>query len=236
MLTRALALMAYLVGIAGAGIFFLYVVGTGAGFFPPLDTTRGPLPWLVNIGLLFAFALQHSGMARQTFKAFLMRWIPAELERSIYVAASGTVVTVLVVFWQPLPGKPIWQGPTWIVAISLLAAVGIGVCCGSFDHARFFGLTYQAEMRGPLRIEGPYRYVRHPLMVGTLIALWAQPIMPRELLMLNAGLTLYMLIAIRLEERDLVREFGDEYLKYRRKVPALIPFRLFGARIAPRER
>ena len=228
MLPRTLALMAYLVGVAGAGIFFVYLVGAGTDFFPPRDTLPGPLPGLINIGLLFAFALQHSGMARQTFKNFVVRWIPAELERSIYVAASGTAVTLLVFFWQPLPGKPIWQGPTWIVAISLLAAIGIGVCCGWFDHAKFFGLTYNAEKRGPLCIEGPYRFVRHPLMVGLLIALWAQPTMPRELLMLNAGLTFYILLAIRWEERDLVREFGEEYEKYRRKVPALIPFRVFG--------
>jgi protein-S-isoprenylcysteine O-methyltransferase Ste14 len=227
MLTRALALMAYLVGIAGAGILFGYVVGTGAGFFPPRDTLRGPLPWLINIGLLFAFALQHSGMARQTFKTFLVRWIPADLERSIYVAASGTAVTLLVFFWQPLPGKPIWQGPTWIIAISLLAALGIGWCCGKFDHATFFGLTYNGDVCGPLRIEGPYRYVRHPLMLGLLIALWAQPIMPPELLLLNIGLTIYILIAIWLEERDLVREFGMAYEEYRRKVPALIPLRVF---------
>jgi len=74
-----------------------------------------------------------------------------------------------------------------------------------------------------LRIVGPYRFVRHPLMVGALVFLWGQPTMPPELLLLNAGLTVYVLVAIRLEERDLVRRYGAAYEDYRRRVPALIP-------------
>jgi protein-S-isoprenylcysteine O-methyltransferase Ste14 len=187
-------------------------------------------PWVINFGWLFLAAGQHSGMARQSFKQWLTRWIPAALERSLYVAVSGILLAALTLGWQPLPGAPLWHGPLWIAALSLLAALGVGLCCGWFDHATFFGLrqawTGNANARSPLRIEGPYRYVRHPLMLGLLIALWAQPIMPPELLMMNVGLTVYILIAIRWEERDLVREFGAEYEQYRRKVPALIPFRV----------
>lgn len=230
MLPRAIAVTAYLVGIAGAGIFFAYVVLTGSGLLPQRDAERGPLPWLINLGLLLMFALQHSGMARRSFKAWFVRGVPAELERSMYVAASGTAAALLICLWQPLPGKPIWHGPIWISAISLLAGLGIGVCCGWFDHASFFGLTQAwtgvAEIRGPLLVAGPYRYVRHPLMLGLLLALWAQPVMPPELFWLNAGMTCYILIAIRLEERDLCRDFGAEYEKYRRAVPMLIPWRV----------
>src|SRR5262249_6362406 len=189
----------------------------------------GPTPWLVNAGWLLLFAVQHSGMARQSFKRWWTQWIPATLERSVYVGASGIVLGALMLGWQPLPGEPLWQRPLAIIPISLLAAVGISACNAWFDHAAFFGLqqawTGKVGTTDRLRIEGPYRYVRHPLMVGLLIAIWAQPIMPPELLMLNAGLTIYILIAIRLEERDLIRQFGIAYLRYRRRVPALIPWR-----------
>ncbi|MSQ94549.1 MAG: isoprenylcysteine carboxylmethyltransferase family protein [Gemmataceae bacterium] len=223
MFALAFAVIAYLIGLAGAGVFFAYVVGTGTGYLPRTEPTAGAGDWGKNVFLLTLFALQHSGMARLTFKQRL-----GVLGRSIYVATSGIVVTALVLFWEPLSGEPVWQGPIWIFAISVLGALGIIACCRWFDHGSFFGLTQawtgESEIRGPLCIEGPYRYVRHPLMLGFLIAIWAQPIMPPELLMMNVELTVYVLIAIPLEERDLVRDFGEEYETYRTKVARLIPF------------
>jgi protein-S-isoprenylcysteine O-methyltransferase Ste14 len=225
---KLLSVAAYLIGVAGVGVFLAYVIGIGTDFWPRGRAIDGMEPWHINLGLLFLFAIQHSGMARQTFKTKLTSLIPPSLERSIYVGASGIMVSAMTYYWQPLPGEPIWHGPIWIVAISL-AALGMGACCGSFDHWTFLGLrqawTGEAEIREPLRIEGPYRFVRHPLMLGLLIAIWAQPIMPRELLMMNAGMTIYILGAIVLEERDLVRQFGEEYENYRRAVPALIPWK-----------
>jgi len=209
---QVFALGAYLIGAGGAVIFFAYVFGSGTGVWPRGDPEEGLFPWLNDIGWLLLFAIQHSGMARQSFKQWLTRWFPAALERSLYVAVSGILLAALTLGWQPLPGEPLWHGPLWTVAISLLAALGIGLCCGWFDHTAFFGVrqawTGNADASSSLRIEGPYRYVRHPLMLGLLIALWAQPIMPPELLMMNVGLTIYILLAIRWEERDLVREFG----------------------------
>ncbi|MBI1833000.1 MAG: isoprenylcysteine carboxylmethyltransferase family protein [Planctomycetes bacterium] len=217
------AVIAYLIGLAGAGFFVAYVVGAGVGLWPREEAEDGQLAVQINFFLLILFAVQHSGMARQTFKQYL-GW----LGRSIYVAASGITLAGLTWFWQPIPGEPSWRGPIWIVGISLAAASATAGCCAWFDHATFFGLTQAwtgaADIRTPLRIEGPYRYVRHPLMLGLLIALWAQPIMPPELLMLNGGLTVYILFAIGLEERDLLREFPEEYEKYRKEVPALIPW------------
>jgi protein-S-isoprenylcysteine O-methyltransferase Ste14 len=232
MATKLAALTAYLIGLAGTGVFFAYVVGAGTGYWPRGVPDHGVLPWAINLGWLLLFALQHSGMARQSFKQWCTRLIPATLQRSLYVAVSGILFAALTLLWQPLPGEPLWHGPLWIVAISLLAGLGAGLWCASFDHTAFFGLrqawTGDAIASGPLRIEGPYRYVRHPLMLGLLITIWAQPIMPPQLLMMNVGLTVYILIAIRLEERDLVREYGVEYEEYRRKVPALIPYRVLG--------
>ena len=224
MLAKLFAVAAYLIGLAGAGVFFAYVVGTGTGFWPPAPAKTAYQSISFNLPLLILFACQHSGMARQAVKQRL-----GSLGRSIYVATSGLVVGALTLMWQPIPGEPIWHGPLWIAVISLLAAVGIGGFCSCFDHATFFGLTQawtgQAEMPGQLCTDGPYRYVRHPLMLGLLVAIWAQPIMPRELLMMNAGMTCYVLVAIRLEERDLARQFGAEYEAYRRRVPMLIPWK-----------
>jgi protein-S-isoprenylcysteine O-methyltransferase Ste14 len=101
--------------------------------------------------------------------------------------------------------------------------IAVAACSVGYNHAAFFGLAYDTTP-GRLRTDGPYRYVRHPLMLGLLLAIWGQPIMPRELLMLNVGMTVYIVVAIRLEERDLVRVFGAEYARYRDTVPALIPF------------
>ncbi|MBI2808102.1 MAG: isoprenylcysteine carboxylmethyltransferase family protein [Planctomycetes bacterium] len=224
MLARVFAVCAYLIGIAGAGFFFIYVIGMGTGHWPRPEESNLSGDWGHNLLLLLLFAFQHSGMARRRFKQRL-----GVLARSFYVAASGIVLTALVLFWQPLPGEPLWQGPTWIVGISLIAAALTGCCVWRFDHASFLGLTQvwtgRAEIPTPLCIDGPYRYVRHPLMLGFLIAIWTQPIMWPELAMMNAGMTIYVLIAIELEERDLVEEFGEAYGTYRRRVPMLIPWK-----------
>ena len=222
--TKLFAGAAYFIGVAGAGVFFVYVVGAGTGYWPQREAKGQQQAILINAALLLLFALQHSGMARQTFK----QRMPAPLERSIYVATSGIILGTLTFFWQPLPGDPIWHGPIWIVAFSILAALGIGGCCAWLGQANFFGWTQAwtgpSATHEPLRVDGPYRYVRHPLMLGFLVAIWAQPILPTTLLMLNAGMTIYVVVAIRLEEQDLVAEFGEEYEKYRNAVPMLIPW------------
>jgi protein-S-isoprenylcysteine O-methyltransferase Ste14 len=223
-LRRVFATFAYLIGIAGAGLFMLYVLASGTGFLPGAEVPKeGVYPWLNNLFWLSLFALQHSGMARQSYKKFIVRWIPVSLDRSVYVLMSGVVLTLFTLFWEPLPGDPIWHGPIWLLAISIGGICAVAACSARFDHAAFFGLTYYS---GPnsLHIDGPYRYVRHPLMLGLLVAIWAQPIMPRELLMMNAGITVYIMLAIRLEEQDLVRVYGNEYEQYRNAIPALIPF------------
>ena len=228
--SHVLALVAFFVGFGGALAFFGLVSRTGNAA-SPRDATEGSLPWVVDVALLLLFALQHSGMARESVKNLLARLIPGRLVRSTYVATSGLALFALADYWEPLPGEPLWRGPLWICAISLLGWFAVGVCALCFEFASFFGFTQAAtgvlNVSGPLQTKGLYRYIRHPLMLSLLIALWAQPMMPRELLLLNLGMTIYILIAIRLEERDLVREFGEDYEKYRRAVPMLIPWRVF---------
>ncbi len=219
----ALAVAAYVLALAGQTALGVYVLASGLHFWPRGEPAAGPVPWLVDLGWLVLFAGQHSGMARRPFKEWLTRRIPPPLERSAYVAASGLVTLAQPWVWQPLPGDDVWAGPVWIIGISLAALVGTGLCCAAYDHLGFMGLRPPAPE--PLRITGPYRWVRHPLMFGMLVFVWAQPSMPPELLLLNAGLTVYVLAAIRLEERDLVRQYGAQYEAYRRRVPALVPWR-----------
>ncbi len=139
-------------------------------------------------------------------------------------------MAALTLLWHPLPGEPIWQGPIWIGVVSILAIAASGLCCWRFDQFTFLGVTQAwtgvASPPGKLCIDGPYRYVRHPLMLGLLIALWAQPIMPPELLMMNVAWTLYIVMAIRCEERSLQSEFGADYENYRSQVPMLIPWKI----------
>jgi protein-S-isoprenylcysteine O-methyltransferase Ste14 len=224
-LARGFAVASYLLALVGQAGLGAYVVLSGVGIWPHGEPADGAWPWLVDGGWLALFALQHSGMARCRFKDWLVQRVPAQLERSVYVAAAGAVTLVQPIIWQPLPGPLLWDAPRWIVGISLAALVGVGVCCSAYDHRGFMGLrvTPQAEK---LRVSGPYRWVRHPLMLGTLVFLWAQPVMRPELALLDGGLTVYVLVAIRLEERELVRTFGVAYEEYRGGVPALIPWRL----------
>jgi len=223
MSAKLFAIGAYLVGLAGAGIFFTYVVATGIGVWPRDPAAESNSAYISNGVLIAVFALQHSGMQRRPF------WrLPDHLERVAYVGASGIAAGMMTLLWRPIPGELVWDGPPWIVAGSLLAALGIA-WCARFDHASFFGLrpawTGYVAQREPLIVTGPYRYVRHPLMLGLLIAIWAQPKMPPELLMMNLGITAYVVLGIQLEERDLARDFGAEYEKYRSAVPALIPWK-----------
>src|SRR5262249_36624451 len=136
----------------------------------------------------------------------------------------------LALAWQPLAGPTLWHGPTWIVVFAAAGAAGTAFCPLPGDATRFFGLrqAWQREQTPPpesLHLGGPYRYVRHPLMACMLLFLWAHPVMPPALVLLSGGMTLYILLGIWLEERDLTRRFGMAYTDYRRRVPALVPWR-----------
>jgi protein-S-isoprenylcysteine O-methyltransferase Ste14 len=222
---------AYLLGIAGMAVLTGYVVVSGLGLWPRGEPGAGPLPWLVDTGWLAAFALQHSGMAREGFKQWLTGHIPAYLERSIYVAASGVLTLAQPLIWQPLPGDNVWEGQYWLMAVSIAGVAGLVMSYRWFDQLSFLGLRQvgiggAAAAEETVRMDGPYRWVRHPLMVAMLMFLWGQPTMPPELLLLVGGLTAYILVAIRLEERELRRKFGQVYEDYCRRVPALVPWRL----------
>ena len=188
----------------------------------------------VNVAILVAFALQHSGMARPRFKRWLSRYATTDAQRSIYVLASSLAMIALMLLWQPL-GWVVWSVETTLAKQLILGAYFAGwlvMAWSTFliDHWELFGLRQawyafrgNAPCRDPaFRTPAAYRYVRHPIYTGWLILLWAAPVMTISHLVIAAGLSLYVILGVRLEERDLLRRI-PYYAQYRRKVPMLLP-------------
>ncbi len=169
-------------------------------------------------------------MARDGFKRRWTRLMPAHLERSVYAGLSGLLLLCLSLTWQPISGPELWHGPLLLLALPLLAGAGLILVNLRYDHAGLFGLRQAWSAAGPapperLLVVGPYRYVRHPLMACLLAFLWVQPVMPASLALLSGGLTLYVGVGLIFEERDLLHRFHSVYAAYRRRVPALVPWR-----------
>ncbi len=218
---------------------FLYAVGFVGNFAAP-KTIDGPpeLPFgwalAIDLSLVGLFGVQHSVMARPWFKRWWTRFVPRPIERSMYVLFTNLALVLLYWQWQPTGGT-IWsvQHP-WGQAVlwSVFAFGWLTVLVTTFliNHFDLFGLRqvwlyFRGEKYTPLGFvtPGPYRLVRHPLYVGWLCAFWATPTMTIAHLAFALGLTAYILIAIRYEERDLVAFHGVRYARYRQRVPMLIP-------------
>jgi protein-S-isoprenylcysteine O-methyltransferase Ste14 len=217
---------------------FLYAVGFMTDLVPrSIDSRRtgdAIAGLLIDLGLLLAFALQHSVMARPVFKHWLTRFIPEPAERSTYVLASSLALIALFACWRPIGGT-VWsvEGTAAVVLYALGTFGWLLVLVATFliNHFDLFGLRqvwlYLRSVRyQPIgfRTPGPYRLVRHPLYVGWLLAFWATPIMTAAHLLFAVATTVYILLAIQLEERDLVAALGEAYRDYRESVPMLIPF------------
>ena len=219
----------YLLATVGAAVMAGFVLLLGLNLLPPEQEPADAAAWLIDVGWLSLFALQHSGMARQGFKSWWTRIIPDYLERSIYAALSGLVVLGMCLTWQPLGGEPLWRLPSAFGVVGLLGAAAISLLLLRFDSLSLLGVR-QFRERGHvgndrLLVLGPYRWVRHPLMGCLIVFLWCQPVMRPTLALFSGGITLYILGALALEERDLVRRFGQAYRDYRRRVPLLVPWR-----------
>ena len=190
---------------------------------------------LVDVGLIALFGLQHSVMARPGFKRVWTRAVPKELERSLYVLIASVVLALLMWQWRPIPTPVLWHADAaWSVALGW-SVMGLGVAVllwATFliNHFELFGLQQGwitlrgGELRGPAFVT-PYLYkiVRHPLYVGWLLIFWGAPTMTAGHFLFSAGMSGYILLAIRFEERDLVQHIGEPYRRYRQQVPALVP-------------
>ena len=221
---------------------FLYGIGFVGGFLTPtsldgaVDDQRLEVlaqAVLINLALVSVFGLQHSVMARPAFKRWLTRWIPEPIKRSTYVLATNIALGVLFWQWRPMGGLVWHVEERWTrVVLWGLFAVGwmtVLVTTCLINHFDLFGLRqvwlyFRGRPYSPLPFitPGPYRFVRHPLYVGWLMAFWATPTMTFAHLLFAASLSVYILMAIRLEERDLVA-FHRGYADYRRRVPMLVP-------------
>ena len=221
---------------------FLYAIAFVAGVGVPKHIDNGaqsPL-WTAlatDIALLALFAVQHSGMARPAFKRWWTRFVPPAIERSTFVLVSSAVLALLFWLWHPLP-LVVWQvdaglarGVLW--GVSLLGWLLVLTSSFTINHFELFGLRQVwLHARGrvakdePFVIRAMYRIVRHPLMLGFLIAFWVTPTMTIGHLLFTAVVTVYIFVAVKfLEERDLVAMHGDTYRDYQRKVPMLLPGR-----------
>ena len=237
-------LLFFAYGLAAYAIFlgtFLYAVAFVGGFAVPrrLD---GPLQGSLaaalatNGALLALFAVQHSVMARRWFKEWWTQVIPWTIERSTYVLCASLALSLLFWQWRPI-GIPIWSIENTLarsVLWMLFAAGWLTVLTVTFliNHFDLFGLRQvwlplmgRPYTRVPFRTPLPYRYVRHPLYFGFLLAFWMTPTMTLAHLVFAIATTAYVVLAIHFEERDLVAEYGAPYEDYRRRVPMLLPGR-----------
>jgi protein-S-isoprenylcysteine O-methyltransferase Ste14 len=238
MFARLLILFYAIVSYAVFLVSFLYAVGFVGNYLVPTSIDVGGRTnvseaIVVDLLLLGIFAIQHSIMARPAFKRWWAKFLPVACQRSTYVLLSSLILLLLFWQWRPIP-VPVWQIggiPSWL----LIGAYWLGwliVFASTFmiDHFDLSGLRQAFFALRGAEIPGQtfktplfYKIVRHPLMLGFLLTFWATPEMTAGHLLFAIITTAYILVGLQFEERDLIAEFGTTYLRYRRRVPMLLP-------------
>jgi methanethiol S-methyltransferase len=238
------AFIAFVYGIASYLVFFLtflYAVGFVTGIAVPKTIDSGTVvptfeALIVNLFLMSVFAIQHSVMARKQFKQWWTKWVPKSVERSTYVLFSSLALILLFIEWRPMPAV-FWHidAPALRIAVIALSFVGFFIVLSStflINHFELFGLHQVTNNLSGKAIPAPrfrtplyYKFVRHPIYLGFIIAFWAAPVMTAGHLLFAAITSAYIIVGILLEEHDLIDLFGDEYRRYKGRVSMLIPWR-----------
>jgi protein-S-isoprenylcysteine O-methyltransferase Ste14 len=226
------AFIAFFYGIASYLVFFvtfLYAVGFVTGVVVPKTIDTGAVvptseAMAINLLLMSVFAIQHSVMARKQFKQWWTKFVPKSVERSTYVLFSSLALILLFVEWRPMPTL-FWHvnNPQIGMALTALSFIGFLIVLSST-----FLINHLAGNPMPVpRFRTPlyYKFVRHPIYLGFIVAFWAAPVMTVGHLLFAAVTSAYIVIGIVLEERDLIDVFGDEYRRYKRRVSMLVPWR-----------
>lgn len=233
-------IISYAIGMAGLVWFILFIgpFSDLGGFLPRHinSTEPGPLGmalWM-NLAVILIFGLQHSLMARASFKAQLTRLIPQAAERSTYVLLSGVVMALFCLYWQPIEGQ-LWHAETPLVSGLLIAGYIAGwsitvLSTFMINHFELFGLQqiYYNLKNQPVPKDSFtdrffYKLVRHPLQFGVLLGIWSTPHMTMTHLALAVSMTLYVFIGLYYEERDLVSSLGEDYVNYQKRTHMILP-------------
>ena len=228
--------ISYLIGL-GALMYWFGFMGNLSFLPKTIDSgVPGPLAGsiLINIALIMLFGIQHAIMARKGFKKVITRFIPAVSERSTFVLMTGIVLSLIIWQWRPIPitvwsvqhemaqffiNVIFWGGWALLVYASFL-----------INHFELFGLQqiWFNLIKKPIpeirfKMTYLYKVVRHPIMLGVLIGIWATPHMTIGHLVFSLAMTSYIIIGVKMEERDLIANHGERYIKYKEQVPGLIP-------------
>jgi len=222
-------------------VTFLYLFGFMGDLWLPKSVSVGEpaesnaAALLINLGLIALFGVQHSVMARPTFKKWWTKLVPQPIERSTYVLITSAIFIFMYAAWRPMPAQ------IWNVEGSLLGGLlwaifflGMAVTLASsymINHFDLFGLRqtflhYLGRPYSPVpfKVTGFYKWARNPLMLGFLMSMWAAPVMTRGRLLFAAGMTLYIFIGMYFEERNIAEYLGEPYRQYRSKASMILPF------------